>query len=80
MTQATVQAVSIGAAHDGAAELILTLRYANGGVTNVTLDAVATDALYQSCAAESPEDLIGTPWQRVRDALGVSWNRYNAPV
>ena len=76
MTIATIRDVHIGAAHDGEAELLVTLEYGNGGRTQVTLDEFAVRTLLSSCQAQTPEDLIGADWALVRDALIASSERY----
>jgi hypothetical protein len=72
---AVISAARVAAAHGGHAELIVTLRHANGGSSDVTLDEIAAAALFDACAAEGPDDLTGQSWEKVRDALTVSWNR-----
>ena len=74
---ATIAAVRVAAAHEGVAELVVELRHANGGRSEIALDALATDALMRSCEAQAPEALIGHSWSKVRDALSASWNRFN---
>ena len=74
-------AASIGgarliAAHDGVAELLVTIVYDNGGTTEVTLDSTASDVLLRSCNATEVHQLQGQSWEKVRDALTVSYNRY----
>ena len=76
MTAAKIKNVRIAAAHEGIAELIITVEYDNGGVSEIALDQVASGALMRSCDADSAEDLIGQPWELVRDALQVSYNRF----
>ncbi len=77
MTEATISSVRVAAAHEGVAELVVTLTHGNGGSSEVALDSLATSALLSGCDASNPDQLIGVPWQKVRDALSVSWNRYN---
>lgn len=73
---ASIRDIQIAAAHDGDAELLVTLEYANGGRSQVALDEFATRTLLASCDAETPEDLIGADWIHVRDALIASSQRY----
>jgi len=75
-TEARIVAVRIAAAHEGDAELIVDIRYANGGETQVALDHLATQALFDACGASAAEDLIGQSWRKVRDALAVAYNRF----
>lgn len=76
MSDAVIERARVAAAHDGSAELIVTLRHPNGGTSDVTLDEIAAAALMQACDAAGPDQLTGHGWDKVRDALGVSWNRY----
>lgn len=76
MSSATVSQVQIAAAHDGDAELIVTLSFENGGRSLVSLDEFAARALLAACAADSAEGLIGANWEQVRDALVASSGRY----
>jgi len=65
------------AAHDGVAELLVTIVYPNGGTTEVTLDSDATDALLLSCNAQDINEVTGHSWEKVRDALTRSYNRFS---
>lgn len=73
---ASIKGARVIAAHDGVAEMVVTIVYDNGGQTEVTLDAAASDALMSSCDATTLTQLHGHPWQKVRDALTLSYNRY----
>jgi len=77
MSAAVIADVRVAAAHDGVAELVVTLLHGNGGTSEVILDEIAAGALLRACNATTAEALTGTTWERVREALGVSWNRYN---
>ncbi len=76
MQEARIAAVRIAAAHEGVAELVVTLRHVNGGSSDVALDHLAADALLRLCGATTPDQLVGYSWSNVREALAVSWNRY----
>ena len=76
MSSAIIKHVQIAAAHDGIAELIVTLAFENGGQSLVTLDEYATSKLMELAGAEQPEDLTGASWEHVRDALAASSARY----
>jgi hypothetical protein len=76
VSAAVISHVGVAAAHDGTAELVVTLRHGNGGTSQVTLDEIAADALLRACDARTADDLIGQGWEKVRDALAVSWNRF----
>ena len=76
MAEAVIEGARVAAAHEGVAELVVLLKYANGGVSEVALDSMAANALLQACEAEEPAQLIGHSWSKVREALAVSWNRF----
>ena len=76
MYEATIVDARVAAAHEGVAELVVVLRHGNGGKSEVALDQLAAAALMEACNADEPAELAGHSWERVRDALGVSWNRY----
>ncbi len=73
---AKIKNARVAAAHEGIAELIVQIEYDNGGISEVALDQMATSALMRSCDAEDIEDIKGHSWDKVRDALQVSYNRY----
>jgi hypothetical protein len=73
---AKIKEARLAAAHEGIAELIVKIEYDNGGISEVALDQMATSALMRSCDAETIEDIKGHSWDKVRDALQVSYNRY----
>ncbi|MFP6816399.1 MAG: hypothetical protein VB948_03415 [Pseudomonadales bacterium] len=73
---AKIARVRIAAAHEGAAELIVTIAYDGGGNSEVPLDRHASEALLNICKAGELDELIGQSWQQVRDALSISYNRY----
>jgi hypothetical protein len=58
--------------HDGEAQLVVRLRYENGAVGSVTLDADCARKLMEDCGAASAADLRGQPWQRLLDVLAPS--------
>ena len=76
MSGATIKRVEVAAAHDGDAELIVVLSFENGGESLVALNEFAARALLASSNAQTPDDLIGTGWEHVRDALVASSNRF----
>jgi len=76
MSGAVIDAVQLAAAHDGVAELIVTLRFENGGTSLVTLDEYAARHLLEAHATADPDALIGTGWEPVRDALAAASSRY----
>ena len=74
---ATISCVRLAAAHEGSAELIVTVLYDGGGVSDVPLDRYASEALMQACEVEELDQLVGKSWVMVRDALSVSYNRFS---
>ena len=76
MSAARIRDARVAAAHEGIAELIVCIEYDNGGTSEVALDQMASHALMASCGASTLEDIKGQPWEKVRDALQVSFNRY----
>lgn len=76
MAGATISEVRIAAAHDGEAELLVTLTFANGGQSLVTLDEFAARSLLASTNASTSDQLIGVGWNHVRDALIASSSRF----
>ncbi|MBL4681427.1 MAG: hypothetical protein JKY88_11990 [Pseudomonadales bacterium] len=71
-----IKEVRLAAAHDGEAELVINIVYPNGAVSEVALDNFACSALFDSCGAKAADDLIGQSWEKVKDALQVSYNRF----
>lgn len=76
MAGAVISHVGIAAAHDGEAELVVTLTFANGGQSLVTLDEFAAGTLLAISNRSTADQLIGVGWERVRDALIASSNRF----
>jgi len=66
---ATIESAEIGAGHDGAAELIVNLRYPNGTVGPVVLDADIGFALLRTCGADSLNELKGHSWRAILESL-----------
>ena len=71
---AVISNVRLAAAHEGVAELIVSLTFTNGGLSQVALDPVAGARLMQSCGATHVDELIGQGWELVRDALAGAYN------
>ena len=67
--EAVISRVQLGAAHEGHAELLITLTYPTGGQTVVPLDPTSCAQLVDLAGASQVEELIGTTWQLVRDAI-----------
>jgi hypothetical protein len=69
MSDAVIIAATIGAAHEGKAELVVTLRHDNGGLSEIPLDEGTAALLLDQCGAQCIEELTGCGWQQVRDAI-----------
>ena len=77
MSLARISQVRVTAAHEGIAELVVTLEHANGGLSEVALDETASAELFKATAKATPEELVGLSWEPVRDALATAYNRFN---
>ena len=75
---AVIEGARLAAAHEGHAELVVNIRYSNGGSSEISLGAVAADLLMQSCNATRLEQLNGQSWQKVQAALVESHNCSNS--
>ena len=73
--EAVVVAVEVSAGHDGEAELTLSVRFENGVVAPVVLDAEAGFDILAGCGAEGAGDLVGRPWREVLKGLRGDLNR-----
>ena len=67
--EAVIVAADIGAAHDGHAELVVSLRFANGGVAQVPLATEAGLELMRRCGVEQAAELKGHSWRTVLETL-----------
>jgi hypothetical protein len=79
VSDGAISGVDLAAAHDGVAELVVTLRFDNGGEQRVALDAYAADHLMRACGVDDAAELVGLGWLPVRDALAASSNRFAQP-
>jgi hypothetical protein len=52
----------LAAGHDGRAELVVEVTYANGATARVRLDEEAAEPVLEAAGIERIEDLIGRPW------------------
>ena len=66
---AVIDGARIAAAHEGHAELGVSIRYSNGGRSDVPLGPVAAELLMRDCDANSLEQLHGQSWEKVQAAL-----------
>ncbi|NJN52756.1 MAG: hypothetical protein HC809_14385 [Gammaproteobacteria bacterium] len=62
---AVIESAEITGGHDGEAELVVTLRFTNGGRTAVVLDTQAGMRLMRNCGVDHAAALIGQPWNRI---------------
>ena len=76
MSGAVIKSARVAAAHDGDAQLIIDISYENGGTSEVALDQVASAALMETCQVTNLDDLEGHSWEKIREALQVSYNRF----
>ncbi|MEE4348876.1 MAG: hypothetical protein V2J26_01475 [Pacificimonas sp.] len=76
MSGARIEQVELAAAHDGVAELIVTLAFENGGKSLVTLDEYAARNLMAARGVDDADALRGTSWEYVRDALAAASSRH----
>ncbi len=67
--EAVVVAAEVSAGHDGEAELTLSVRFENGVVAPVVLDAEAGFDVLASCGAAGAGDLVGQPWRQILKGL-----------
>ena len=73
---AYISATRVTAAHEGDAEMVVTLTHDNGGLSEVALDQFAVNALLKVSNAKDADGLIGVGWEHVRDALTTAYNRF----
>ncbi len=64
MTDATprITEAVLTAGHDGRAELVVEVRYANGATARVRLDEEAAEPVLEAAGVSRIEDLVGRPW------------------
>lgn len=67
MAEAVIHGAIVAAGHDGQAQLIVHVKYENGAIGSITLDADWARKLMENCGVEKAEDLRGQPWQRFLD-------------
>ncbi|MCR9277209.1 MAG: hypothetical protein NXH85_04475 [Pseudomonadaceae bacterium] len=70
MPEPVIVGASIAGGHDGAAELIVQVRFENGVVRDVAMENDTGLALMSVCGVHSIEELAGQPWQRFLEAVG----------
>jgi len=68
-SEAIIVGAELAAGHDGQAELVVRIRYANGVVGNVMLDAEAGYALMRSCQIDTLGGLAGQSWRKILEGV-----------
>jgi hypothetical protein len=76
--EAVIKTVSLGAAHEGHVELLVTLRFPTGGESVICLDPISSTRLMDLAGAQQMEDLIGCGWTLVRDAISAAHQATNS--
>lgn len=66
---ATIEHAEIAAGHDGTAEMALSIRYENGVLGQVVLDADTGFSIMRACGAADLAGLIGRSWREVSKGL-----------
>lgn len=66
---AVIESAAIAAGHDGEAELVLSVRYQNGAVGNVVLDATLGFELMRKCGVDTIAALAGHSWRKILEGL-----------
>jgi hypothetical protein len=66
---AVIEAAEIGAAHDGRAELVVSLRFPGGGLARVPLATEAGLELMRRCGVEQASQLRGHSWRTILETL-----------
>lgn|GEM_PF-3170814 len=59
----------LSAGHDGRAELVVVVAYANGASARVRLDEEAAEPVLEAAGVLRIEDLVGKPWDILAPAL-----------
>lgn len=72
MADAAIERAVVAPGHDGSAELLVYIRYDNGGRGCVCLDASAAERLFDRCGVTRLEELAGQPWQHLMHILDQS--------
>jgi hypothetical protein len=67
-SEPVIVGAEIAAGHDGAAELVLSLRHPNGVVEPVVLDGQKGLDLMRRCGAASLDELAGRSWREILGA------------
>lgn len=60
-----IVAAELAAAHDGEAELVITLQFPGAGISQIRLDADAGDRLLRTCRVADIGGLVGHSWEAI---------------
>jgi hypothetical protein len=69
MPEPVIADAIVAPGHDGQAQLVVRVRYENGALGSVVLDADSARKLMEDCDVQSASDLRGHPWQRLLDVV-----------
>jgi hypothetical protein len=69
MSEAVIVSAEIAAGHDGEADLVVRVRYENGAVAPVTIDAETAMKLMNACGVSAINELPGHPWRKVLEDI-----------
>ena len=67
--EAVIVGAEIAAGHDGAADLLLSIRYGNGAISQVALDADTAFGVMEVVGAADLAGLIGRSWGEISKGL-----------
>lgn len=67
--EAVIVGAELAAGHDGEAEVVIRIRYPNGVVGDVLLDAETGYALMRSCETDSLDGLKGQSWRKILEGV-----------
>ena len=69
MSGPEISAAVVVAGHDGQAQLRVQVRYENGALGSLTLEAAQARRLMDRCNVERAEELCGESWECLLDVL-----------
>ena len=69
MPEAEIADAVVSPGHDGEAELVVHVRYENGALGTVRLDASCAQRLLDLCGAQDLAGLRGQPWKHLLDVM-----------
>lgn len=69
MVEPVIAEAVVSPGHDGQAELVVRVRYENGALGSVRLDAECARRLMEDCGAATIAELRGQPWRHLLAVL-----------